>query len=161
MTRRIALTFVTGLVALLTLASAASAQQYPPASGTLAANKSQARPGESITISGTECPANSTVTVTFDNTQVGTVQSGADGSFTTSVAVPSGASPGAHTISATCVLGNGTTRRQSVAVEVLGAAQAGALPRTGNDLTTPLALGAATLIGLGGIAVIAARRRRA
>lgn len=164
MTRRLVLSFAAALVALLTMAGSASAQQYPPQEGTLAANRTQAAPGEPITISGTGCP-NTRVTVSFDNQVVGTTQGNAAGNFSFTFNVPSNASPGRHTITATCVLGNGQTRRMTTQITVVAAAaaarppRAGTLPRTGES-PIPMALGGASLVALGAMAVIATRRRR-
>ena len=164
MTRRIGLLVAGALLALITFASGASAQstaQYPAEAGNLQTTRTQARPGEDITITGTGCPAGGTVTITFDNQAAGSTTANANGGFSASVTVPANASPGSHTITATCVLGNGTTRRQTATVSVLGAAaQAGTLPRTGTGLTTPLAASAVLLIGAGSVAVVATRRRR-
>lgn len=165
MSRRIGFLVAGALLALTSFASAASAQttttvQYPAEAATLQTNRTEARPGESITITGTGCPAGGNVTITFDNQPAGSTTANANGGFSASVTVPSNASVGSHTITATCVLGNGTTRRQTATVSVLGAAQAGMLPRTGTGLTTPLAASAALLIGAGSVAVVATRRRR-
>lgn len=164
MTRRIGLLLSGAFLALISFATVASAQtatQYPVESGTLAVNRTEARPGEPITITGTGCPGSGTVTITFDNQAAGTTTTRADGTFSATVTVPANATPGSHTITATCVLANGATRRQTATVNVLGAAtQAGTLPRTGSGLTTSLAASAALLIAAGSVAVVATRRRR-
>jgi LPXTG-motif cell wall-anchored protein len=163
MTRRIGLTVVAALLALFTFAGPAAAQQqqYPIETGTLQADKTQVNPGDAVTITGTGCPAGSTVAITFDDQNVGSTQTRADGTFSATVTVPANATAGSHTIAATCVLANGATRRQTVTVTVLGAAtRAGALPRTGTDLVPVLSVGALALIGIGGVAILAARRKR-
>ncbi len=150
------------LLALAFLAGSASAQQYPVQESALQVGTSQVRPGESVTVSGDGFAANSTVTVTFDATVLGTTQTRQSGAFSMTVTIPITASPGSHTLAATGVAANGATRRLASTVNVLGAgvARQGSLPRTGNGFAAPLAASAALLIGAGSVVVVAARRRR-
>ncbi|MBW3614449.1 MAG: LPXTG cell wall anchor domain-containing protein [Actinobacteria bacterium] len=164
MARRLALTLAGALVALLSLAGVASAQQYPTQQGTLQTNQTAARPGEPITVSGGGFAPNSTVTINFDTQVLGTTTTRPAGDFTTTVTIPANATPGAHTLAAVGTGANGAPRRLTSTVQVLGTTaqrDGGLLPRTGDALTPPLAASAALLIGAGSVAVVATRRRRA
>lgn len=163
MARRLTLTLAGLVVTLLSLAGTASAQQYPTQTGNLQTDKTAVRPGEPITVTGGGFAGNSTVTINFDTQVLGTTVARPDGNFSTTVTIPANATPGKHTLAAVGTAPDGTPRRLTSTVEVLGVAaqRGGLLPRTGNGLTPPLAASAALLIGAGSVAVVAARRRRA
>ena len=139
--------------------------QYPPQDCTVVANDTEVRPGEPITLSG-RCPAGAT-SVSFrlvpGDTDLGTAQPAADGSYTKQVTIPSGTGPGSYEIQARCegVLGNGVVRSVAITVVAAAAQQSATLPRTGSDVTMPLTAAGIGLIALGGLAVVAVRRRRA
>jgi len=119
-----------GLVAVLLVLSSgpASAQGYPPSSDTLAVSTSTAVPGQPITISGSGYEPGTTVTITFESTPrvIGVVQADASGRFTAEVVVPPDATPGMHTIRATGMGDDGTTRVVSASILVRPPAAAGA-----------------------------------
>ncbi|MBW3651775.1 MAG: hypothetical protein KY458_14515 [Actinobacteria bacterium] len=163
MARRVVVMFTGALVALLVLVGGASAQvQYPPGGSNLQTDRTQARPGEPITVTGAGFLPASTVTITFDDAVVlGTTHVRENGTFSIEVTIPANASPGSHTLAATGTGADGTPRRITSAVEVLGtaAARGGTLPRTGSGITTSLVASAALLIGAGSAAVVGTRRR--
>lgn len=163
MPRRFALTFAGVFVTLVSLAGTAYAQQYPAETGNLQTDKTAVRPGEPITVTGGGFAPNSTVTIIFDTQVLGTTVTRPEGTFSTTVTIPANATPGRHTLAAVGTAPNGAARRLTSSVEVLGTAaqRGGTLPRTGNGLTPPLAASAALLIGVGSVAVVATRRRRA
>lgn len=164
MARRLAVTLAGVVLTLLSLAGTASAQQYPTQTGNLQTDKTAVRPGEPITVTGGGFAGNSTVTINFDTQVLGTTVARPDGNFSTTVTIPANAAPGRHTLAAVGTAPNGTSRRLTSTVEVLGVAaqrDGGLLPRTGNGLTPPLAASAVLLIGAGSVAVVATRRRRA
>lgn len=163
MARRFVLTLVGVFVTLGSLAGTASAQQYPAETGNLQTDKTVVRPGEPITVTGGGFARNSTVTITFDTVVLGTTVTRSDGTFSTTVTIPANATPGRHTLAAVGTAPNGASRRLTSSIEVLGttAQRGGILPRTGNGLTPPLAASAVLLLGVGSVAVVATRRRRA
>ena len=126
-------------------------------------------PGQTITISSGTYLAGSSVTVTFFSQPVplGSAVANAIGEGTLSATIPANASLGAHTITA-----EGTTvagpLSQSVSITVVAAdsgagAGSGArspLPRTGDDLSMPLARAAVVLVVAGGALLLVTRRRR-
>ncbi|MBW3557406.1 MAG: hypothetical protein KY454_10785 [Actinobacteria bacterium] len=153
------------LMALASMPGAASAQtqtQYPVQESNLQTDKTAVRPGEPITVTGGGFASNSNVTIRFDTAVLGTTVTRDNGTFTTTVTIPANASPGSHTLTAVGTAPNGATRRLTSTIEVLGvaAARGGTLPRTGLASTLPLALGGVGLLGIGTLAVVAARRRR-
>lgn len=140
--------------ALLLLASAASAQT----SNNTSVGGSDTTPdqGQTITVSGTGCPANTPVGFFFDGTPDGGTTSDANGNFSGPLTVPSNASSGTHTITATCgavVMAFEITVSPTVATAPLA--------RTGTSSTFPLTSAALALLGAGGLLVLFARRRRA
>ena len=124
-----------GLVAALVLAwaGAAIAQGYPPAAETLAVSTTVAVPGQPVTVSGSGYEPGTTVTITFESTPqvVGVVTADAAGRFTAEIVVPTDATPGMHTIRATGLGADGTTRVMVAAIRVMDPA-AGAAPGAGS-----------------------------
>ena len=125
----------TGLAAALVLAvgGPALAQGYPPAEETLAVSTSVALPGEPVTVSGSGYAPGTTVTITFESTPqvVGVVTADASGRFTAEVVVPPDATPGMHTIRATGLGADGTTRMIAAAIRVIDPAAGAADGATG------------------------------
>jgi len=163
------------LLPVLVLQSAASGQGYVAPSGSLVLSASEARPGGTVTVSGAGCLPNSTVSIAFQpgGVPLGTAQAGANGAFAATVTVPADATAGTHTITTTCTGANGQPRVLSSTVTVLGTdlsrggplgtdlSTGGPLPRTGSSNVVPQSLAGVALIGVGGVAVVAGRRRRA
>lgn len=157
MLKRILFMVATALVLVLP-ATSALAGQYEDVM-TAETDRSSAGPGESVVVSGEGCPADSTVTMQFTGPPQGsvtTVTADGQGNYSGSVQIPSNAPPGQHTIEVRCgaqVLG--------VTITVAGAGQAsGPLPQTGDDNSIPYARIGLTLVAIGGVAVLVARRRR-
>jgi hypothetical protein len=139
---------------LFVLAAPAAAQTY--GTPTLSVSDTTPVPGQTITISGTNWPANATDVITFasDPVTIATATNSATGDFSTSGTIPADATAGTHTITAT----SGST---SMSVEVtVSSTGAGTLTRTGTSSSIPLARIGISLVAAGGIAVAAARRRR-
>jgi LPXTG-motif cell wall-anchored protein len=172
------LLLVAGLtVGLLLGTGSAGAQQYPPEPFFLAVSDSTVVPGQTITVTGHETPGATSVTFTFFSVaqSLGSTTPDANGDFSASVTIPSDATLGNHTITGT----DNTGREVSASVTVVAAgegddddeavaaapgaaapgAEAGALPRTGDD-SLPLLRVGALLLALGGVLVLLTRRRR-
>lgn len=160
MARRLGLTLAVALAVVVSFAGAASGQAYPPADEGQQLSDTTLTPGEPFTVSGGGFRPNTEVTVTFDATVLGRVFTRPDGTFSLTVTTPQDASPGRHTVASTGTAPDGSIRRLTSTVTVLGnAAARGRLPRTGASVL-PLAAGGTALIGIGGAAIAAARRRR-
>jgi LPXTG-motif cell wall-anchored protein len=133
--------------------------QYPPRDCGVAADRTEVGPGGKINLTG-QCPQGTT-SVTFrllpGNADLGSATPDANGNYTKEVTIPAGTRPGNYRIEARCegVLGAGVVR--SVAITVVGAA---ALPRTGDSSAMPLTGAGIALVVMGGLAVLAVRRRR-
>lgn len=137
--------------------------QYPPSACGLTIAATQARPGESVALSGAGFRPNTTVALEFRSAPVslGSAPVNASGVFSTTVVIPADASPGPHTIAATGVDPSGAARELTSTITVLGAqATSDVLPRTGSSLTVPAGIAGIVLVGMGALAVVAARRRR-
>lgn len=180
---------VSGLViGLLVAASPAGGQQYPPGTFFLSLSATTVVPGQTITATGRLTPGATSVSFAFfsDEDDLGDEAPDEDGNFSASLTIPSNATAGEHTITAT----DNTGRSVSSGVTVVaagaggagaggagaggaGAAGAGAgvtgvgatgatggLPRTGDDLGVPLLRVGAVLLALGGLLVFMTRSRR-
>jgi LPXTG-motif cell wall-anchored protein len=141
---------------LLVLPVAASAQQYPPASGNLTVDKTAVAPGGSVRVSSDQCIPGSTVSLQVDSASAGTTTAGSAGSFTTSVTLPTSAAAGVHTITAECPRAGGGTRVLSANVDV-----SRGLPRTGATRVALSIIVGLGLVTVGGAFVAGVRRRRA
>src|SRR5437763_16058316 len=97
MLRRTAMAITIVCTALLTLATAASAQSYP--TGVLGSNNTQPAPGQTITLTGSNCPPNSAVAFAIDGQPAGGTTSDANGNFTGTATAPT--TPGTHNVTAT------------------------------------------------------------
>jgi len=150
-------------------ATAAIAQDYPPASGSTGASITDATPvpGQTVTVESGDgaFPAGTVVTVTVSGTSIsGSETADANGNVDFTFEAPNG--PGRFE-----VLFSGAGRTVSVPFTVVAAAAGGpgqgqgaggnsALPRTGSDSIVPLTLTGVALVGIGGGIVVAAARRR-
>jgi LPXTG-motif cell wall-anchored protein len=179
MTKRLLL--VIGLAAGLALASSAPAgaqedDGYPPDVFFLTVSDATPFPGQTITASGAMTPGSTSISFTFFSQPVGlgSTTPNPDGTFSSSVTIPSDATLGDHTLSAT----DSTGLTLSVALDVVApgdaadddegvtaaapgaAGAAGALPRTGDDTSLPLLRVGAVLVAAGGLLLFLTRRRR-
>jgi Fibronectin type III domain len=133
---------------------------------------STAEPGQDLTIIGTGFAPYSTVTITLysDPVDLGNVVTNVNGDFTTTVTVPAGLDPGAHTFIATGVDSAGDPHALKLAITVQAAATGttpgnggggATLPTTGLPIMTILLAGlAATGTGAGLFLVGRSPRRR-
>lgn len=87
-------------VAFCLIAAPAGAQYQPTQSQVL--SSTTARPGDTITVSGTGCPSGSDVVTSFDDTEVGSTTADGDGAYSLSITIPSDATPGVHAITSRC-----------------------------------------------------------
>jgi LPXTG-motif cell wall-anchored protein len=162
------LLLVAGLtVGLLLTASPAGAQQYPPGAFFLSLSDTTVVPGQTITVTGAVTPGATSVTFTFFSVaqDLGSATPDADGNVSTSLTIPTDATLGDHTITAT----DSTGLEVSADVTVVSAdgagagapgaaGAAGALPRTGSDSLPLLPVGAG-LVAVGGVILLVTRRR--
>ena len=140
--------------------SAGAQTNYPPSVLGLQLSRSAGGPGSAVTVSGTACTPGATVTVSFDNQVIGTTIAGPTGTFSTSVTIPSGATPGVHTITASgagCQSSATYTVPSNVAASGAGAA---GIAFTGAHNLLGLSEAGAGLALLGAVLVFATRRRR-
>ena len=139
------------VVALLSLATTASAQSGYN-SGVLGSDTTKPAPGQTITISGSNCPPGGAVDFAVDGSPAGGTTADGSGNFSGTVKAPS--SPGSHTVTAAC-----GAQVLSLEIEVQQPAAA-AIPRTGSSSTLPLTSIALALLAVGGLFVLVSRRRR-
>lgn len=161
-------------LAIVLLAAPAAAQQYPPAVNSLTISDTTPTPGQTITIEGRTFASGSSVTVTMESDPVTLGSATADdaGVFTLQATIPVDTSLGQHTITAAGQAPDGSPLVLSATITVVqadgagGAADtdadaSGALPRTGDDTSLPLAkLGLGLLVVGGLVTAIAAKRRK-
>jgi hypothetical protein len=156
---------VAAMVVMGLCAAPAAAQQYPPADNSITVSDSSVTRGQTIEITFKTCPPGSEATfvLTSDPVVLGTATADADGVATLSATIPEDTSFGRHTITGTC-----PDLELSTSIVVVPAAAGGAqggpggaLPRTGDDTSIPLArLGLALAAAGGVITALAAKRRK-
>ena len=151
------------LLGVLSAATPAVAQTYPPAPAPLTLSSSTLLPGQTVTLSGGGADPGATVTITFasDPVVVATVVADGNGDFTATFSVPEDATEGTHTISA---ISNGVVLATAT-VRILASTEEneeteGELAFTGSHTLQWLGV-AAGLIALGAVLLVTIRRRRA
>jgi LPXTG-motif cell wall-anchored protein len=153
---------VTALVVLATatLASTASAQDYPPGANSITLSSTSAAPGADVTVTAKTFAAGATVTFTFNSTPIalGTSVADANGVATKTFKVPAGVAAGTHHVEASGLGTNGQILTQSAAITVTGGTSA-TVPKTGANSTLPMAEMGVGALALGGLLVLVARRR--
>jgi LPXTG-motif cell wall-anchored protein len=187
------LLLVSGLaIGLVVAAHPGGAQQYPPGTFFLTLSDTTVVPGQTITATGRVTPGATSVSFAFfsEEEDVGTSVPDDDGNFSHTLTIPSNATPGNHTITATDntglelsaavtvvsagegaagagagagAAGAGAVGAGAVGAREVGAREVGAgggLPRTGDNLAVPLLRAGAVLLALGGLLVFLTRRRR-
>jgi LPXTG-motif cell wall-anchored protein len=146
----------------LSMASPALAAPYPPAP-TCHLSQTSIQAGGTIGISGFNWLPDSNVLLAFHSEPVvlGTPHTDADGAFSTSAQIPSGATAGSHTITGTGRDLNGQPTTVDCPLVVLGPAAApGGVAFTGTNVSVGLViLGGLIVAGLG--LLVAGRRRKA
>lgn len=165
--------FAAAVMAVLFMAAPAAAQQYPPAVNSLTVSDTTPTPGQTITIEGRTFAGGATVTVTLSSEPVvlGSAAADPSGVVTLQGTIPASTPLGQHTITAVGQAPDGSELTVSVSINVVAADGAdgadddpagGALPRTGDDSSIPLAKVGIVLAAIGGvITAIAAKRRKA
>jgi len=154
--RMLAITLV-AVVACLIPASVAGAAGGYPDTPTLVIDQTVVPPCTTLMLTGTGFLPNTLVTISANGKVVGTVMSDAKGSFTFPYPVPCDAVAGQIIFHAT----DGTNDLEVDAqVIVQTSTTTGTLPRTGSsDTTLRLVQGSVLLITMGGLLVLATRRR--
>jgi hypothetical protein len=145
---------VLSVVGLLGLSATALAQ-YQAADGPLELSTTNLDPGDQVEVSGSGFASSSEVVLTIESDPVvlATVTANSEGSFSTTVTIPSNVRAGQHTIFATGIDSFGAPRTLATQVSV-----GGSLPFTGLPLDS-VAVGAVVLLTLGA-ALLAMRGRR-
>jgi LPXTG-motif cell wall-anchored protein len=135
-------------------ASPAGAQNYGGC--TASVSDDTPTPGQVITVSGTGAALSGTVTASLDDAEIGTGTADAAGEFSFSATIPTSAS-GSEELTVDC--GGGSVDAITLTVGTAGGS--GSLPATGSNSSLPLAQAAVAALALGGIALVASRRRAA
>lgn len=158
MTNKLLLAPALAVLAILTFSGVASAEYGGPSTVTVVQ-------GETLNVTGDGCLANSTVTFSITagafEAKVGSTTTGTDGSYATTVTVPTDTPVGTATATATCEGPDGTvTKVLNLKVVAAEAVPAGTLARTGSSNTQMLVGVGAGFLLLGGTLAIGARRTR-
>jgi hypothetical protein len=132
-----------------------SSPQYPGDTCALALSASSGAPGSAVVVAGDGFSANCGVLVRFDSAQVGTATANAAGHFSTSITVPSDATAGTHTITASDQCSTFVLAQQFT----VSADSGSGLPFTG-AVFWPLLFGGSGLVVAGIALLVAGRRRR-
>jgi LPXTG-motif cell wall-anchored protein len=160
------------MATMVLMAAPAGAQQYPPAVNSLTVSDSTPTQGQTIGAEGRTFAEGATVTLTLSSepATLGTGTADSEGVAALEVTIPEATPLGQHTLTATGQAPDGSELSVSAAIEVVAADGAaadddagasGALPRTGDDSSLPLARIGLALAAIGGIVTaIAAKRRK-
>ncbi|QDZ15648.1 alpha-1,2-mannosidase [Humibacter ginsenosidimutans] len=139
----------------------------PPHRATLTVSESSVPAGGSLSVSGTGFAADSEVAMTLHSQPLGlgTATTNGDGSFVTTVTIPSQTAPGKHTLEA--ATSDGVAVSVEVTVTAKGTAATGGpssatsnLAETGSSGIVELAFAALLTIALGSVALIVTSRVR-
>jgi LPXTG-motif cell wall-anchored protein len=152
--RRATIVALFGLLALVGLGGAASAQPYPPSEGTGVVSKTTVESGGTVEFCGDGFAPDSEVIIEDNGTEVGTVVTDENGEFCVTLTL-TGA--GTHVLTATGVGAGGEDRVVTATVTVVAA---GGLPRTGSDTILPAIGIGLGLVTLGTGLVYTVRRQR-
>jgi hypothetical protein len=148
--------FAAALVVGAAPAGAGDSEEYPPPEDcAVTVDDDSPSPGDTITITGTNWPADAEVTVLVGGDEVGTTTADDEGSWTFEHTIPADAEPGDYEVTADgCESGEVLSTTITVAD-----AEPAALPRTGSSNTEPLVRTGAVLVAAGAVLVYAVRRR--
>jgi hypothetical protein len=115
------------------------------------------RPGQTTSVSGSGCEANTPVTLSLDvaSTPIGTTTADDQGNFTATATIPVDSSAGQHNVLATCTDPNGA---DLVATAALSVTRSG-LAVTGANFI-PLAIVMVVTLAVGLVLILIGRRRR-
>lgn len=136
------------------LATPAGAQNYGGCTATVSDDTPTA--GQVITVSGTGAALSGAVTASLDDAEIGAGTADAAGEFSFSATVPASAT-GEEELSVDC--GGGSV--DTLTLTIAAAGGSGSLPETGSNSSLPLAQAAVAAMAIGGLAVVASRRRAA
>jgi LPXTG-motif cell wall-anchored protein len=148
------------VLAIATMTSTASAQDYPPKTNSLVLSVTSAPPGGNVTATAKTHKVGALVTFRFLSTPVvvGTATADANGVATLTFKVPADATAGQHHVESTGTGTNDQALTQSAAITVTGGTS-GTVPKTGANSTKPMAEIGVGALALGGLFVLIARRR--
>jgi LPXTG-motif cell wall-anchored protein len=150
---------VTTMATLAVTATTASAQYVPGTPGIIV-DPGSTTVGGTVTVTGTGCPANVTVTIRIGTVVVGTATSNNAGNFTFTVKLPPSIGPGQYTVHALCgALDLTAVLSVSALPATTTIATGGTLPKTGTDSGLWVKIGL-SFVAVGGLLVLATRRRR-
>lgn len=152
---------VLGVAALLVLFSAPAAwAQYVPGQPGFILTPSTVTVGGQVQAVGQGCPKGSQVVFTINGQVIGstTASNDTDGSFSTTLTLPTTITPGTYTVQAQC---GDVIMGQSLTVTGASSTTTGGtnLPSTGSNAAT-LARWALVLLAVGGLFLLAAKRRQ-
>jgi hypothetical protein len=154
------------VMALVALAAPAAAQQYPPAQNSLTISDTTPTPGQTVDITARTYQGDVTFTMNSEPVVLGTAASDPSGVARLSATIPANAALGTHTLVATGTGADGAPLTLTLSFTVVAGdgtagGAAGALPRTGDDSSLPLARIGLALAAAGGvITAVAAKRRK-
>ena len=146
---RVARGLVGSIIVTAFLTGPALAQGYPPSGQTIQVSDSSVNPCDTITVTGSNYRAGSTVDITFDGAIIASATAGADESFSVSVTIPCETIPGAHVLAA----GEATTT-----ITVLAVGSGGGAPFTGTYIGAGILIMTALLVA--GVTALVVTRRR-
>jgi hypothetical protein len=114
------------------------------------------RPGQTTSVSGSGCEANTPVVLSLDNgaTPIGGATADDQGNFTATATIPSTSPAGQHSVLATCTDPNGAALVATAPLRVTGG-----LAVTGANFI-PLAIVMVVTLAVGLILILIGRRRR-
>jgi hypothetical protein len=158
--RRIGFAALAAVAVGLVFPVAALAQPYGGAGGGLILSATTLTAGQAFTASGGGYAPNSPVTITFtsDPVVLANVTTNAAGSFTANLTVPTNATPGTHTVSASGRAPDNSARILTATVTIVATNRAKPLVRTGASNVGPLVVWGVLLIAVGFVVVVAVRR---
>jgi hypothetical protein len=119
--------------------------------------------GSTVNVSGScwQSGAQITVTIQPGGVVLGTITASGAGTFSQNFAIPCSIGNGAHTISASGIAADGTSRTASTQITLSNCAvAAGNLAFTGSNSTFPFAATGVALVLVGSVLMVGMRRRR-
>jgi hypothetical protein len=170
---KIALVFIVGLFGTLAWSTAAGADSVsygPTVTTEITTTSAIVDPCGTTTVSGTGFQPGETVTITLQGAVIGTATADATGAFSTSVTIPTGTSAGTYTIVSTGSAGDSSSTQLTVGSGTCGtptptfttvssSTPTSGLAFTGADIARLVEI-AGIALGVGGLLLLATRRRR-
>jgi hypothetical protein len=140
------------------LATPVLAQTYPPDEPTAEVSDSTVRPCSTITVTGSNWEAGSSVRITLDADQLATDTADAGGNVSTPVRIPCALAPGTYVLGISGTAADGTAATATTIITVLGAVGGAGAPGTGANLGAGILILGALLV-LGVTSLVATRKR--